>query len=108
MNTEQLEAVWVDERAEISFAALESLSGLSTADLRALVEYGVLTPKDPDAVEWHFERRCVRAVKTAGRLRRDFELEPHALALALALVERIQGLESELRTLRVAVPHRSS
>ncbi|MEO8132631.1 MAG: chaperone modulator CbpM [Betaproteobacteria bacterium] len=108
MSTEYIEAVWIDERGEISLAALEMISGLPADDLRALVEYGALTPKDPDAPEWSFERRCVAAVRTAGRLRRDFELEPHALALALALIERIHGLETELRNLRVVVPHRSS
>ena len=108
MNTEHIEAVWVDERGEISFAALESESGLSTEDLRELVEYGALTPKDPEAAEWRFERRCIKALKTAGRLRRDFDLEPHALALAMALMERIHGLENELHNLRVVVPHRSS
>ena len=107
-ESELIEAIWIDERGEISFAALETISGLPAADLRALVEYGALTPKDPEAVEWIFERRCVAAVRTAGRLRRDFELEPHALALALGLIERIHGLEAELRNLRVMVPTRSS
>jgi len=108
MNIEEIEAVWIDERGAISLTTLQSLSGLSEADLRALVDCGALNPADPAAAELNFERRCVAAVKVAGRLRRDFDLDPDALALALGLVERIQELEGELRKLRVLMPHRSS
>ena len=108
MNTEHIDAVWIDERGEISLSALVALSGLGETEVRTLVEYGALKPRDPGGAEWSFERRCVSAVKVVGRLRRDLELDAPNLALALALVERIHELETELRSLRVMMPHRSS
>jgi len=39
-----------------------------------------------------------------GRLREDFDLQPDALALALKLIERIHGLEAQLRQLRSQFP----
>jgi hypothetical protein len=39
-------------------------------------------------------------------LRNDFELDTEGLAVALALIERIGSLESELRELRAQLPQR--
>lgn len=88
-------------------AGLAALSGLPEAELRELIEYGALTPVDPAAGEWLFAAHCVVTVRTASRLRRDFELDTRALALALALIDRVDRLEAELRRLRVLIPHRS-
>ena len=108
MENEHIDAEWLEKKGALSVASLAKLSGLPEADLCALVEYGALTPIDPDGAEWMFAGHCVVAVQMAGRLRRDFELDAQALALALTLIGRIHGLEAELRQLRVLMPHRSS
>jgi uncharacterized protein (UPF0335 family) len=38
--------------------------------------------------------------RTAWRIRHDFELDLHAVSVVLGYVERIERLESEIRTLR--------
>jgi len=107
MEIESIDAVWLEKQGDISVAGLARVSGMSETELRELVGYGALAPLDPDADEWMFAGHCVVTVQLASRLRRDFELDPQGLALALALVGRIRQLETELRQLRVLIPHRS-
>ena len=107
MEIEQIDAVWLEKQGDLSVARLAELSGMTEADLRELVAYGALDPINPDEVEWMFKGNCVVTVRIASRLRRDFELDAQALALALSLIGRIHRLESELRQLRVLIPHRS-
>jgi hypothetical protein len=104
MNIEHHDAVWIDEDDRVTLTTLVAISGLERAELHALVEFGALTPLDPGAAEWQFERRWVARVRAAGRLRRDFDLEPGGLALALGLLGRIHDLESEVRALRMLLP----
>ena len=42
--------------------------------------------------------------RSARRLRRDFDLDPLAVALVVALLERVRDLEEELRDLRARLP----
>ena len=103
---EHIDALWIETLQEVSIGHLARASGLSEAELTMLVELGALTPLDPDANEWAFAERCVTPLRTAGRLRRAFDLDADALALTLSLVERIHELQDELRRLRVLVPER--
>jgi chaperone modulatory protein CbpM len=110
MIVERTDAQWLHEHAEVSVEELAELSGLSPELLRKLVEYGALVPidaqvpTDAQSTQWTFTADCVVTVRTVGRLREDFELEPDALALALKLIERIHGLESQLQQLRSQFP----
>ena len=108
MQPDQVEAVWLDAHHCYSIAELERCSGLSEAELRELVDYGVLTPIDPQGVEWTFGGEVVVTIQAAGRLRNDLELDPQALALALALLGRIRELEAQLQSLRAQLPRRTS
>ena len=102
MKTEQ--AIWLHERLELALEELCELSGLSEAELRELVDYGVLAPIDPDAQRWAFGADRLVVARSARRLRQDFDLDPHAVALVVALLERVRDLEEELRDLRARLP----
>jgi hypothetical protein len=106
MELEQTDATWLDDRLELSFSELARLSGLTEAELRELVGYGALAPTNPTEAEWTFSGEFVVAMRTAGRLRADLELEPQAIALALALIERVRELEAQLSDLRARLPRR--
>lgn len=97
MNIENADALWLDERVEITLEELVELSGLPEEVLVELVECGVLVPAETGAAQWSFTVGCIATVQTARRLREDFELDANALALALRLLERIRELEDQLR-----------
>ena len=106
MLPEQTDAVWLDAQDEYSLAELEQCSGLTQAQLRELADYGALVPINPQGAEWTFSGEIVVTAQTAGRLHADLELEPQALALALALIKRIRELEAQISSLRAQLPHR--
>jgi chaperone modulatory protein CbpM len=100
------ETTWLDARCEVSFAELAQVSGLTQDELRELVEYGALVPRNPQESQWTFSGEVVVTVQMASRLRASFELDTSALALALAYLEQIRALETELRALRAQFPRR--
>ena len=102
MKIEQ--AMWLHEQHELLLEELCELSGLSETELRELVDYGVLAPVDSDAGHWSFGADRLVVARSARRLRRDFELDPHGLALVVTLLERVRDLEEELRDLRARLP----
>ena len=97
MNIETVEALQIDERGEISWAQLVALSGLADAELRELVDDGALVPLAPEAGSWSFHARSTVVARTAGKLRRELDLDAHALAVVMRFLARIDELEAELR-----------
>ena len=104
MPLDLTEAVWLDERGVVTLIELAECSGFSEKELRDLVDLGALAPLDPEAPELNFDARCIIAARTASRLRHDFELDVHGLALALSLLERVQELEAEVGRLQANLP----
>lgn len=103
---ERDDLLWLHEYREISMIELADVSGLTTAELRELVEFGALAPCDMNAEDWRFTADCVVRVRTAARLCHDLELETAALALVLSFLERIEDLEAQVRKLNAASPRR--
>lgn len=104
MPNEPAEPVWLTDDHVLSVTELTEMSGLSEAELLELVDYGAVTPIDPESSPWMFTGRCLLTVRTACRLRISFDLEPHGVALIVSLLERIHGLESQLGSLRAQLP----
>jgi hypothetical protein len=94
------DATYLDAIAEVTWTQLVSASGLPEGELRELVRYGALVPRDPAAPTWTFEARWLVVAKAASRIRHDFELDPYGVSVVLGYVERIERLEAELRALR--------
>jgi chaperone modulatory protein CbpM len=99
MKPEIVEAVDLDESIVLTLAQLVEQSDLPEMELRALVDEGALTPIDPQAASWTFTASWVVVARTAGRLRRDFELDAHSLSVVLRYAQRVEALEAELRAL---------
>ncbi len=104
MTTKLPEATWLTEEHAFSLMEIAELSGLPEAELRELVDYGAITPVDPETSPWVFSGQCLLTVRTACRLRASFDLEPHGVALTVSLLERIHDLEEQLCSLRAQLP----
>jgi len=94
------DALRLDSIADVTWTELLQASGLPEGELRELVRYGALVPRDPDAPAWTFEARWLVVAKTASRIRHDFELDPYGVSIVLSYVERIRLLEDEIRAMR--------
>jgi len=97
-------ARWLHEHYEFSLEELCELSGLSEAELRDLVDFGVLAPTDPGARHWTFSADRLVVARSASRLRKDFDLDAQGVALVVTLLDRVRDLEAQLRDLRARLP----
>lgn len=100
MQLESHTALWLDASQRISMTQLVELSGLFEAELCELVDAGALVPSDFQNLPWMFNGDCVLIARRARRLRDDLELDAHALALTLALLEQVRALQAEVTKLR--------
>jgi chaperone modulatory protein CbpM len=80
---------------------LAEVSGLSTEEIGDLIDNGIITPVDENAQPPSFRMRSMVTARTARRLRDDFELDRHGVALALTLLAQIDSLQAELQAARV-------
>jgi hypothetical protein len=106
VKSEHTEAVWLTEDTQFSLAQLAELAGIPESEVRELVDYGAVTPVDPESSPWIFNGKCLLTIRTASRLRVSFDLEPHGVALIVSLLERIHDLEAQLGSLRAQFPQR--
>lgn len=91
------ETIWLNESDACSLEQLAESSGLSRAELLDLVDSGAIAPINDDPGHQVFQTHHIVIARTARRLRDDFELDAHGLALALNLLRRISELEAELK-----------
>jgi len=104
MKHDIVDAIRLDQSGPLSCSELASLSGLSEDEVRELVEYGALDVYVMESTQLTFTSASVTVARTASRLRDDFELETHALALVVKFSTRIDELEAELNALRAKLP----
>jgi chaperone modulatory protein CbpM len=107
VKTEHAEAQWLTEESQFSLSELVELSGSSAEELRELVEFGAITPVNPESSDWLFPGQCLPTIRVACRLRVSFDLEPHGVALVISLLERINDLEAQMGSLRAQLPRRA-
>ena len=104
MTSEHRDVPSSDEHDHLPLRDLADLSGLSEAEVLELVDYGALAPAVETAGQWTFSVRSITVARTARRLREEFELEVHGVALVLAYLDRIHDLEAQLCALRAQLP----
>jgi chaperone modulatory protein CbpM len=97
MKIHVTDAIWLNDSGVCSMEYLADLSGLSLAEVHDLVDSGVIVPVDPAAHPASFHLHSIVTAITARRLRDDFELDQHGVAVALLLLGRIHFLENELQ-----------
>ncbi len=97
MTMQVTQAAYLNETTVCSIEHLVEVSGLSPEEIADLVENGLMEPADAAASPPAFHLRHVVTVRQARRLRDDFELDRNGLALAMALLRRIESLEQALQ-----------
>jgi chaperone modulatory protein CbpM len=95
------DSIWLDDSDVCTVEQLAEVSGLSIEEIDDLIENGVITPVDDSAQPKSFRLHYMVTARTARRLRDDFELDRHGVALALTLLGQIDDLETELQAARV-------
>jgi chaperone modulatory protein CbpM len=103
MNAQMVEVAWLDARETISLAELSRTCGLSAQDLGELIDYGAIVPIRGSTTL--FSAECVVPLRTAGRMRQDFDLDLFTVSLLLGYLQRIAHLEQQLRGLQAHLPH---
>lgn len=94
---------WLDTRETLDASELAHLCGLSEAELHELLDYGAVAPLSGSG-QLSFSAHWVAPLRTACRLRTDFELDLFTMALLLDYLGRIATLEQELEALRARLP----
>lgn len=100
MKTHITESVWLNTSDICSFEHVIEVSGLSTQELRELIDAGVIQPSNDDPGNYFFHTQSIVVARKARRLRDDFELDTRGLTLALNLLRRMDDLEAEITHLR--------
>ena len=104
MKRDNAEALSLEDHPDLTVRELAEMSGLSEQELHALADIGVITAVNAAAPQQRFRAECIVTTRTACRLRNDFELDQHGLALALALLDRVNDLEAQLNLLQARTP----
>lgn len=67
-----------------------------------MVEYGIVTPIDMQTnnERWQFNIEALERLGRAQRLRQDLELNLPGLALSLELLDQVEALQKEVRSLK--------
>jgi chaperone modulatory protein CbpM len=94
MVVRRTEVVLLEARSGYTADELIDLSGLPREAVQALVDVGVLEARSTS----HFGTEHVTLARAARRLREHFELDDNGLAVAVALLRRINALEARLVT----------
>lgn len=104
MEQQLLDVAWLDAREAVTLAELAQTCALSVAELDELMDYGALVPMQEARQERLFSADCVMPLRTAGKLRQDFDLDLFTVGLLLGYLNRIEALERELQSLRAQLP----
>jgi chaperone modulatory protein CbpM len=107
MPIQQSEWMWLDERDAVTVNELSQVSGFGPAEVDELVEYGALPPLPVDRQERLFSAQCITQLRTASKLRLDFDLDLFTVAMLLGYLNRIEALERQVRGLQAHLPSSS-
>jgi chaperone modulatory protein CbpM len=90
--------VILNDAEEITLADLSRACRVHAEWVMELVEEGVIEPRGPGRPQWRFAATTVVRVEKARRLQNDLGVNLPGVALALQLLDRIDTLESRLRS----------
>lgn len=93
----------VDETARFDLRELCEICGVPADHLLEMVEAGIIRPEGDGPTLWRFSAVAVMRSRKALRLRRDLDINMPGLAVVLDLLEKVDRLQYELKSLRQRV-----
>jgi chaperone modulatory protein CbpM len=106
MTQTSIESFSLDTTEVISLTELAQCCGMSAAELDELVDYNALVPL-LQTPERSFSAHWVAPLRTASKMRLDFDLDLFTVAILLEKLIQIELLERQLQSLQAMVPARS-
>jgi chaperone modulatory protein CbpM len=94
-----LSGIVLEEQTELSLADISRACAVHAEYIIELVEEGVLTPIGREPVLWRFTGAHTYRVTVTLRLQRDLGINLAGAALALQLLDQIEGLRARLRVI---------
>lgn len=107
MTQEQTQWHWLDTRETVTLYELSDCCGMTVAELDELVDYCALQPATPDSDEPAgrvFSAQWVMPLRSASKMRLDFDLDLFTVAIVLGNLKRIEVLERQVLSLQALLP----
>ena len=105
MNQASIESFSLDTTEIITLTELAQCCGMSPAELDELVDYNALVPLT-SLPERAFSAHWLAPMRTAAKLRLDFDLDLFTVAILLEKLIQIELLERQVQALQALVsPH---
>ena len=95
---------WLDTRETITLSELSGCCGMSEDELNELVDYCALVPIANDMAGRSFSAHWVAPLRSASKLRLDFDLDLFTIAIVLGNLNRIDTLERQIHSLEALLP----
>jgi chaperone modulatory protein CbpM len=111
MQQPQFDVTWLDARETVNLAELSRVCGMSPDELCELVDYGALVPLASAASAAPgslFSAGCIVQLRTVCKLRLDFDLDVFTAAILMGYLDRIDGLERQVRSLQATASGHSN
>jgi chaperone modulatory protein CbpM len=103
MNQASIERFSLDTTEIITLTELAQCCGMSPAELDELVDYNALVPLT-SLPERAFSAHWLTPMRTAAKLRLDFDLDLFTVAILLEKLIQIELLERQVQALQALVP----
>ena len=97
MNFQHIDPLQADS---VCLSELCIACAMSAADLHELMDYGALAPLEEAHAEPHFAISYIEPLRTAGILRRDYDLDLFVVVILMDYLQRIVQLEAQLHRLQ--------
>lgn len=96
-QAEPLSGAIVDESVEITIEQLTAYCAVDRTQIHALVAEGILVPHDRNQSELRFGGHVMGRAARALRLQRELDVNAHAVAVIIDLLDQIEMLQGRLR-----------
>ncbi|HSN79325.1 MAG TPA: chaperone modulator CbpM [Rhodoferax sp.] len=103
MSQESMECFSLDASTTVTLSELAECCGMSIAELDELMDYKALVPLT-STPERAFSAQWVVPLRTAVKLRADFDLDLFTVAILLGQLVQIELLERQVQSLQALVP----